>query len=83
MPNGLITVEEHNDIIKAYPRLGFAEELKNICCRLCTEKAETTYDNGFAWFGVRDVPGYKEEWEKRNIRDMLEGALKACEKYDE
>ena len=83
MPGGLITVDEYKEIMQAYPRLDFASQLREISCGLCKNKPETTYDNGFAWFGVRDVPGYKQQWEKKNARDMLEGSLKACEEYDE
>ena len=78
MPGGIVSVDELKEIVKAYPRLEFAGELNKIMCGLCKNKPETTYDNFVALFGVRDVPGYKEEWEKNNVRDRLEGGFKAC-----
>jgi len=82
MPGG-VSIEEFKEIVGAYPRLGMAGELREVMCGLCKKKPETTYDNFVGLFGLRDVPGYKEQWEKNNARDMLEGALKACEQYED
>ena len=82
MPGGLITVDEYKETVRAYPRLGFAGELKGIMCGLCRDKPETTYDNFVGHFGARDLPGYKEQWEKNQVLGMLEGGLKMCEQYE-
>ena len=81
-PGGVITVDEFKEVIKAYPRLGFQAELKNIACGLCRNKPETTYDNFVGLYGCRDVPGFKVEWEKHQALEMLEGGLKACEELE-
>lgn len=81
-PGGVITVEEFKEVVQAYPRLDFEAELKSITCNLCVNKPETTYDNFVGLFGCRDVPGYKEEWEKHQAPDVLDGALRACKKFE-
>ena len=81
-PGGVISVDEFKEVVKAYPRLDFEAELKKIACGLCTNKPETTYDNFIGLFGCRDVPGYKEEWDKHLVIDEMEGALKACKEFE-
>ncbi|KAF8866150.1 hypothetical protein BDZ45DRAFT_780764 [Acephala macrosclerotiorum] len=44
LPGGLITVDEHKEVIKAFPRDGFQEQFLQIMCGLCAFKPETTYD---------------------------------------
>ena len=46
-------------ILGAYPRLKMKQEFADTCCRLVTEKPETSYDNFLRDFGERFVPGYK------------------------
>jgi hypothetical protein len=82
-PGGVITADEFKEVVKAYPRLDFEAELQRITCSLCTNKPETTYDNFVGLFGCRDVPGYKEEWEKHQVPEMLDGALKACKEFED
>ena len=82
MPGGLITVDEYKEAVKAYPRLGFAGELREAMCGFCRDKPETTYHNVVGQFGVRGLPGYKEKWDKNQELDMLEGGLKTCEQYE-
>jgi hypothetical protein len=81
-PGGVITVDEFKEVVKAYPRLDFEAELKKITCSLCTNKPETTYDNFVGLFGCRDIPGYKEEWERHQAPDALEGGLRACKEFE-
>ena len=46
-------------ILSAFPRLKMKQRFADTCCRLVTEKAETSYDNFLRDFGERFVPGYK------------------------
>src|SRR5262245_6443795 len=46
-------------ILSAYPRLKMKQRFADSCCRLVTEKPETSYDNFLRDFGERFVPGYK------------------------
>lgn len=46
-------------ILGAFPRLKMKQEFADRCCRLVTEKPETSYDNFLHDFGERFVPGYK------------------------
>jgi HD superfamily phosphohydrolase YqeK len=81
-PGRVITVDELREVVKAYPRLDFEAELKQITCNLCTQKPETTYDNFVGLFGCRDLPGYREEWEKHQVPEMLDGGLRACKEFE-
>jgi hypothetical protein len=46
-------------ILSAYPRLKMKQRFADTCCRIVTEKAETSYDNFLRDFGERFIPGYK------------------------
>jgi hypothetical protein len=46
-------------ILSAFPRLKMKQAFTETCCRLVTEKPETSYDNFLRDFGERFVPGYK------------------------
>jgi hypothetical protein len=46
-------------VLSVYPRLKMKQEFAETCCRLVTEKPETSYDNFLRDFGERFVPGYK------------------------
>lgn len=70
MPGGLLSHEECEAIVKAFPRAGFLRELKGIMCNLCKTKPETTYDNFVAQFGQKYVEGYSMEG--KEIINMIE-----------
>jgi hypothetical protein len=46
-------------ILTAFPRLRMKDRFSETCCRLVTERPETSYDNFLRDFGERFVPGYK------------------------
>ena len=46
-------------VLSAYPRLKMKQAFADTCCRLVTEKPQTSYDNFLRDFGERFVPGYK------------------------
>jgi len=46
-------------ILGAFPRLNMKQQFAQTCCRLVTNKPETSYDNFLRDFGERFVPGYK------------------------
>jgi hypothetical protein len=46
-------------VLSAYPRLRMKQAFADTCCRLVTEKPQTSYDNFLRDFGERFVPGYK------------------------
>src|SRR5262249_27106295 len=45
-------------ILGAFPRLKMKQQFAQACCRLVTEKPETSYDNFLRDFGERFVRGY-------------------------
>lgn len=69
LPGGLISVEEHQEIVATFPRMGFHDEVVNILCGFCREKPETTYDNFVAVvgsvFGLDGKGGDAGGFEKR------------------
>jgi hypothetical protein len=46
-------------ILNAFPRLKMKLQFAETCCRLVTNKPETSHDNFLRDFGERFVPGYK------------------------
>jgi len=46
-------------ILSAFPRLKMKQQFAERCCRLVTNKPETSHDNFLRDFGERFVPGYK------------------------
>jgi hypothetical protein len=46
-------------ILSAFPRLRMKDRFSEACCRLVTERPETSHDNFLRDFGERFVPGYK------------------------
>ena len=47
------------DILSAFPRLRMKDRFSETCCRLVTERPETSHDNFLRDFGERFVPGTK------------------------
>lgn len=58
---GRLTRAEYAGVLRAYPRLGMREGVREIMCRLCRTKAGTTFDNFVGQFGERFVEGYSLE----------------------
>jgi hypothetical protein len=46
-------------ILNVFPRLRMKQQFAETCCRLVTNKPETSHDNFLRDFGERFVPGYK------------------------
>ncbi len=46
-------------ILSAFPRLRMKDKFSQACCRLVTQRPETSHDNFLRDFGERFVPGYK------------------------
>ncbi|KAJ9616604.1 hypothetical protein H2200_000323 [Cladophialophora chaetospira] len=90
LPGNIITVEEYKEVVGAFPRLDFKEELKGIMCGLCREKPETTYDNFVSEYGKTyglDGKGTgKEEFakqcEQRNFVIGFQASLDALAQYE-
>lgn len=61
VPAGILTWDEYNAIVKAYPRLGLMGELKEVMCGLCKTKPATTYDNTVGEWGEMFVEGYSRD----------------------
>jgi hypothetical protein len=79
----LITADEFTEVIRAYPRLGFKEEVKGIMCGLCARKPEATFGNFAEDYGRRYVEGYEEKWERQpKIVDWLERGLDATVEFE-
>lgn len=75
----MITVEEHREIVRAFPREGFQKEFVGIMCGLCRDKPETVVDNFVGEFGVEygldGEGGGREEWRARMAEGRLVGRL--------
>jgi hypothetical protein len=91
LPGGVVTLEEHREIVEAFPRIGFHDEVIRVMCGLCKNKPGTTYDNPVHEFGVKyglDGRGEeKEEFakivEENRVVNKLMGALKSCEEFSD
>jgi hypothetical protein len=55
----LIASTAMTEILGAFPRLKMKDNFATACCRLVTEKPETSSDNFLRHFGERFVPGYR------------------------
>ncbi|KIW86809.1 uncharacterized protein Z519_12595 [Cladophialophora bantiana CBS 173.52] len=90
VPGCSITVDEYQEVLAAWPRLGFKEEMRQTLCGFCRDKPETTLDNFVAEFGriygLDGKGGGRDEFVKlcdeNNIVRRLEGGLGALEKYE-
>lgn len=60
-PEGMLTWDEYEAVVKEVPRLGMKEGMREIMCYLCKTKPQTTYDNFVGQFGVKYVDGYNLE----------------------
>ncbi|KAI1608568.1 hypothetical protein EDD37DRAFT_640871 [Exophiala viscosa] len=91
LPGNPITVEKYKEIVGAFPRVGFSDEVVNTLCGLCREKPETTFENfvsGFGkTYGLDGKGGGKEEWimkcEDNDITKRLMGGLQACKQWED
>ncbi|WOO83300.1 uncharacterized protein LOC62_05G006829 [Vanrija pseudolonga] len=86
-PSGLLTVAEYKEVVGAFPRLDFREELPRVMCGLCRDKPATTYDNFVGEFGAELLEGtegesYRADRDKHNVRKMLLGGLEATKQYE-
>lgn len=57
-PEGSLTWDEYNTIVKEFPRLKLVTGVKEIFCEFCKTKPETTYDNLVGTFGEKYVEGF-------------------------
>ncbi|KAK1830576.1 hypothetical protein QBC39DRAFT_409900 [Podospora conica] len=88
---GLISVEEHREVVRAFPREGFREELVGIMCGLCRDRPETVVDNFVGEFGVvfglDGEGGGREEWRARmeagGVVGRLMGGLERAREVEE
>jgi hypothetical protein len=53
-----LQADEVRRILTAFPRLKMKDRFSETCCRLVTERPQTSYDNFLRDFGERFVPGY-------------------------
>ena len=67
---GHLSWDEWDVVVKEVPRLGLTQGVREICCRLCREKPDTTYGNFAGQYGERYVEGYTMRG-KRSI-DFIE-----------
>ncbi|KAJ3496447.1 hypothetical protein NLG97_g2650 [Lecanicillium saksenae] len=89
-PGKLISVDEYNAVASLFPKIGFADELIQIMCGLCREKANTTFDNVVGTWGLLygldgkggNVDVYRSAWEKANDRNQMVQALRYLEAKD-
>ncbi|KAL8661710.1 MAG: hypothetical protein Q9202_005332 [Teloschistes flavicans] len=70
-PNGALTQEEYDAIVKEVPRLTFREDFREVFCGLCRTKPQTTYDNAVGDWGEKYVEGYT----RLRLIDQLEAGL--------
>lgn len=87
-PGNLITIDEYNAVANLFPRTGFADELIQIMCGLCRNKASTTFDNVVGDYGLEygldGVGGglgvYTDAWHKNRQVSTMVGALRYLER---
>jgi hypothetical protein len=74
-PQGIISIAEYEEIVMAFPRLGFKDSIVEAICGLCRDKPDTTFDNVAGEFGRNfgyDGHGHgKEDYHQK----WAEGAL--------
>jgi hypothetical protein len=76
---GVVSVDEYKEVVQAFPRLGFKDELIKIMCGLCHDKPETTHDNFVSMFGMeygldgkgRDREEFTKTCRERSIVKLL------------
>ncbi|KAI9701969.1 MAG: hypothetical protein M1836_001313 [Candelina mexicana] len=72
----LLSWEEYEAVVEAFPRLGFRDGVKEILCGFCRSKPETTVETIMQGFGERFVEGYREGIEGlREVDFILNGTL--------
>jgi hypothetical protein len=79
----LISVDEYKEIVTAFPREGFKDDLVQIMCGLCRNKPSTTFDTFVGEFGLEfgldgkgaDKDDYRERWEKARQMPAMLGSL--------
>jgi len=89
LPGGLITVEEYKAVAALFPRVGFKDELVQIMCGLCRDKASTTFDNFVGEFGLQygldgngtDKEKYKQEWDENRTLPKMQASMGALEEF--
>lgn len=71
-----VSRRQFDDVYAALPSLHLARYMREAFCALCTDKAETTYDNGVAHFGLDYVHGFTMSGHKISeplrVREMAE-----------
>ena len=90
LPGSPISIDEYKEVVGAFPRLGFKDEVRGILCGLCRDKPETTYDNFVADFGKAyglDGKGeqkdeFVKQCEENDIVKRLNSGLMALEQYE-
>lgn len=79
----MVSVDEYKEIVTAFPREGFKDDLVLIMCGLCKSKPDTTYVNFVGEFGLElglDGKGegkdeYRKAWESHRVLPMLMASL--------
>jgi hypothetical protein len=86
-PKGIISLEEYEEIVTAFPRTGFKGDLAELVCGLCRDKPDTTFDNIAGEYG-RNLgydgkgAGKEEYYEKWAVGSLIRAGvrpLEACE----
>lgn len=86
-PKGIISLDEYEEIVTTFPRIGFKDNIAEILCGLCRDKPQTTFDNIAGEygrnFGYDGKGGGKEEYTQKWAEGSLIRAgvrpLEACE----
>lgn len=87
-PGNLISDDEYNAVANLFPRAGFADELIQIMCGLCRDKASTTFDNVVGDYGLQygldglggGLDVYTDAWQKNHQASRFVGALRYLER---
>jgi hypothetical protein len=75
--HGVITVDKYWKVIKAYARIGFLEQTREILCGICKTEPDTTCDIFVGDFCRAYVNGYRKEWDKKCVNGGAEGMLRS------
>ncbi|KIX94771.1 uncharacterized protein Z520_09461 [Fonsecaea multimorphosa CBS 102226] len=90
VPGWPITVDNYKEVLAAWPRLGFKEEMRELFCGFCRDKPQATVDNVVGEYGkiygLDGKGGGRDEFiklcDENNIVRRLEGGLTALEQYE-
>ncbi|KAH8819430.1 metal dependent phosphohydrolase [Xylogone sp. PMI_703] len=82
LSGGMITVDEHKEIVATFPRLGFRDQFIQIMCGLCALKPGTTYGNFVSEYGCDTSKEQFTREKHANSMQVLKAVTACLEHYE-